>query len=68
MRAPVIAVARPYAILTSLSVGIWLLAAVHGYAWQMLWLPAVIAGASWPRGRTSGIGACWRRLQGEERA
>jgi hypothetical protein len=34
----------------------------------MLWLPAVIAGALRPRGRTSGIGACLRRLQRDERA
>lgn len=59
---------RPFAILTGLAVGIWLLSAVHGYAWQMLWLPAVIAGASWPRGRTGGIGACLRRLQRDGRA
>lgn len=30
------------------------LAAAHGYAWQMIWLPAAVAGAAWPhhhRGR-----------------
>ena len=45
---------RLFTIVTGLAVGIWILAAVHGYAWQMVWLPAVIAGASWPRRRTSG--------------
>ena len=38
----------PFALLTVIAVAIWALAAVHGYAWQMLWLPAVIAGAAWP--------------------
>jgi hypothetical protein len=54
---------RSFVILTGFAVGIWLVAAVHGYAWEMLWLPAVIAGASWPRGRTSRSGACLRRLK-----
>jgi len=25
---------------------VWALAAAHGYAWQMLWLPAAVAGAA----------------------
>jgi hypothetical protein len=39
----------PFAIVTAIAIAIWALAALHGYAWQMLWLPAVIAGAAWPR-------------------
>jgi hypothetical protein len=58
---------RPFAVLTGLAGVIWALSAAHGYAWQMLWLPAAIAGASWPRGRTGGIGACLRRLQRDGR-
>jgi hypothetical protein len=44
----------PFAILAGLALGIWVLSAMEGYAWQMLWLPAVIAGAAWPAhvGRT----------------
>lgn len=57
-----------FAILTGLAGAGWLVAALHGYAWEMLWLPAVIAGASWPRGRTGGIGACGRRFQRDGRA
>jgi hypothetical protein len=52
-----------FAIVTGLAVGIWLLSAVHGYGWQTLWLPAVVAGASWPRGRASGIAACAHRFR-----
>ena len=54
---------RPFAILTGLSIGIWLLSAVHGYIWQMVWLPAIIAAVSWPRRRTTGLGACLHRLR-----
>ena len=44
----------PFAVLTGLALSVWIASAVRGYAWQMLWLPAVIAGAAWPghRGRT----------------
>jgi hypothetical protein len=34
---------------TSAALALWALAAVHGYAWEMIWLPAVVAGAAWPR-------------------
>jgi hypothetical protein len=30
-----------------LSAEIWLLAALNGYALEMLWLPAAVIGASW---------------------
>jgi hypothetical protein len=42
----------PFAALTALALGIWVVSAAHGYAWQMLWLPAVIAAAAWPTHRT----------------
>ena len=58
----------PSSVLIAIAVAIWALAAFHGYAWQLIWLPAVVAGASWPRSRTGGIGACLRRLQRDGRA
>jgi hypothetical protein len=35
----------PLALTTSAALGIWAIAAAHGYAWQMIWLPAAVAGA-----------------------
>jgi hypothetical protein len=37
-----------FGVTTGAAVAIWALAATHGLGWQMLWLPAVIAGAAWP--------------------
>jgi hypothetical protein len=50
----------PFVVLTGLALGIWVLSAVHGYAWQMLWLPAAISGAAWP----SHVRRKRRRLRG----
>jgi hypothetical protein len=44
------------------------LAAANGHAWEMLWLPGVMLGASWPRKRAN-LRTClrqWRR--GEKQA
>jgi hypothetical protein len=41
----------PLAVSTSVTLALWALAAAHGYGWQMLWLPAAVAGAAWPRHR-----------------
>jgi hypothetical protein len=38
------------------------LTAVHGYAWQMIWLPAVVAGAAWPHRHKRVLDRCLRRL------
>jgi hypothetical protein len=46
---------------TSAALALWTLAAVHGYAWQMIWLPAAVAGAAWPHHRTRMLGHCLRR-------
>lgn len=37
-----------FAVSTGAAIAVWAVAAVNGYAWQMLWLPGVIAGAAWP--------------------
>jgi len=42
---------------------VWALAAPHGYAWQMLWLPAAVAGAAWPRHRRRTLEHCLRRAR-----
>src|SRR5437762_3416130 len=41
---------------------LWALAAAHGYGWQMIWLPAAVAGAAWPRDRKHTLNHCLRRL------
>jgi hypothetical protein len=47
-----------------LGVGIYALAAVNGYAWEMLWLPAVAAGVAWPYEPDGSVRNCLRRLTG----
>jgi hypothetical protein len=51
----------PLALTTSAALGIWAIAAAHGCAWQMIWLPAVVAGAAWPRDRKRPLRHCLRR-------
>jgi hypothetical protein len=43
------------AFTTSVALALWALTAAHGYGWQMIWLPASVAGAIWPRDRKSEI-------------
>jgi hypothetical protein len=50
----------PLALTTGAAAAVWALAASRGYGWQMLWLPAVVAGAAWPRKQRS-KGRCFRR-------
>jgi hypothetical protein len=42
---------------------LWALAAAHGDAWQMIWLPAAIAGATWPHHNKRTLEHCLRRLR-----
>ncbi|HEY6835650.1 MAG TPA: hypothetical protein VI142_04185 [Gaiellaceae bacterium] len=52
------------ALVVGLGLGIYALAAVNGYAWEMLWLPAVVLGAARlyePGGR---LRSCLGRLLG----
>ena len=43
----------PLAFTTGAALALWALAAANGYAWQLIWLPAAVAGAAWPRHRTA---------------
>jgi hypothetical protein len=52
-----------FAFVTVMAVGLWTLAAVHDYAWQMIWLPAAAAGAAWPAQGTGTRDRCLRRLR-----
>ena len=51
-----------FASATAAAIALWALAAVHGYAWQMIWLPAAAAGATWPSHRGRTLALCRRRL------
>ena len=51
-----------------LGVGIYALAVVNGYAWEMLWLPAVTVGAAWPYKPDGGLKSCLRRLLGRRQS
>lgn len=46
---------------TATALAVWALAALHGYAWQTIWLPAAVAGAAWPRRTTRTLRQCIRR-------
>lgn len=46
----------PPLVSTALALGVWLLAALNGHGWELLWLPGVVAGAAWPRGDARGKG------------
>ena len=55
----------PLAFTTGAALALWALAAANGYAWQLIWLPAAVAGAAWPRHRTRTLDNCLRRLRRE---
>jgi hypothetical protein len=55
----------PLAFMTAAALALWALAAANGYAWQLIWLPAVVAGAAWPRRRASTLSNCLRHLRRE---
>ena len=48
----------PFAVVSDIAVAVWGLAAAHGYAWEMIWLPAAVAGAAWPAHRRRQRGRC----------
>jgi len=54
----------PFAITTGLALAVWGLAAAHGYGWAMIWLPAVVAGAAWPRQSKRTLDQCRMRVLG----
>jgi hypothetical protein len=53
----------PLVLSSSAALALWTLAAARGYSWQMLWLPATVAGAAWPRQRQTRLADCLRRLR-----
>ena len=50
----------PLFVSTALAWGVWLVAAVNGHGWELLWLPGVVAGAAWPRGDALRKSRIWR--------
>jgi hypothetical protein len=55
----------PLALTTGAALALWALAAANGYAWQLIWLPATVAGAAWPRHSTRTLNNCLHRLRRE---
>ena len=55
----------PLVLTTGAALALWALAAANGYAWQLIWLPAAVAGAAWPRHRTGTLDNCLRRRRRE---
>jgi hypothetical protein len=54
----------PTIIVTTLSLIIWAVAMIHGYAIATIWIPAVALGASWPREtKAQRFATCWARLR-----
>jgi len=49
------------------ALAVWALAAAHGYAWQMLWLPGAVAGAAWPRHHTRTLECLRQARRGRDR-
>jgi hypothetical protein len=55
----------PVLIAASVGVTFELLAAVNSHGRELIWVPAVIVGASWPRSsRSRRLRSCVRRLAG----
>jgi hypothetical protein len=53
----------PFVFTTTTALALWGLAAARGYGWQMIWLPAAVAAAAWPRRDKSTFADCLRRLR-----
>ena len=53
----------PLILASGLALLTYALAATHGYAWQMIWLPAAVAGAAWPRPTQPASERCRHRLR-----
>jgi hypothetical protein len=52
------------AVAFALGFGIFTPAAVNGYTWEMLWLPAVMVGAAWPYRPDGRLKGCLWQLLG----
>ena len=53
----------PLVLTSSAALALWPVAAARGYGWQMVWLPAAVAGAAWARTRQMPLAGCLRRLR-----
>ena len=53
----------PLAFTTGAALALWAFAAADGHAWELIWLPAVVAGVAWPRPRTRTLDNCLPRLR-----
>jgi hypothetical protein len=53
----------PLGLTTTAALALWAVAAAHGYGWEMVWLPAAVAGAAWPTDRRRTLHQCVRRLR-----
>ena len=53
-----------FAITSGLALAVWGLALAHGYGWAMIWLPAMVAGAAWPRQSKRTLDQCRMRVLG----
>jgi hypothetical protein len=51
------------AVVSAIGLGVYAVAAANGYAWEMLWLPAVTVGAAWPHEPDSRLKTCLRQLR-----
>jgi hypothetical protein len=58
---------RPLAVTAAGSVA-FALSAASGNGLELVWLPAVLVGASWPDGGTGSIRACIRQRERREEA
>jgi hypothetical protein len=57
----------PLVLSTSVALALWGLATTRGYAWQLIWLPAAVTGAAWPRKRKRPLRDCIRPPRPENR-
>jgi hypothetical protein len=48
---------------SAFGLGAYGIAAAHGHAWEVLWLPAVMVGAAWPYESDGKFRSCLRRLR-----
>jgi hypothetical protein len=53
----------PLVCTTTAALALWALAAARGHGWPMIWLPAAVAAAAWPRRDKTTLPDCLRRLR-----
>jgi hypothetical protein len=53
----------PFAVAAAGALTLWGLAVANGYGWAMIWLPAAVTGASWPRRGDRPVAECGSRVR-----